>query len=103
MQSTLRLGWLKSALAKKVLGASSLASLAAWVLIAQRVDPPRAAAPLDARLELAAGEVAIESAGQKVAALSGTPVPSGATLSTGSGARALARLGDGSALFLRES
>src|SRR5262245_35788581 len=93
----------KNPLARKIFGAVLLAGLATWVLLGQIVPAPRAADPLEARLELAAGEVTVEREGTKSSALSGTPIGVGATLSTGPGARALARLSDGSAIFLRDN
>ncbi|MBM4319821.1 MAG: VWA domain-containing protein, partial [Deltaproteobacteria bacterium] len=57
--------------------------------------------PMQARLELAAGEVAVEMAGKAAPAYSGTALLQGATVRTGKGSRALVRLSDGSALFLR--
>jgi len=65
------------------------------LLLAPR--PPQPAAPMLARLELAAGDVQVD--GQ--AALSGAALLANARVKTGEGARALVRLSDGAALFLR--
>ncbi|EDM77138.1 protein containing a von Willebrand factor type A domain [Plesiocystis pacifica SIR-1] len=60
-------------------------------------------APLGASLELAAGEVKLEGSEGGERLLSRTPLPLGATLSTGPGARALIRLGDGTRVFMRDN
>ena len=69
--------------------------------------PPERAASLGAKLELAAGEVTLlvegPDADQAERLLSGTPLPLGASIQTGEGARALVRLSDGSRVFLNES
>lgn len=56
-----------------------------------------AARPIQARLELAAGAVSLDGR----PAYTGAALGADAELSTGQGARALARLSDGSAIFLR--
>jgi Ca-activated chloride channel homolog len=64
---------------------------------------PVAASEISAKLELAAGEVVLEPAegeGEARRLLSGTPLPEGATLRTGEGARALVRLQDGTRVYL---
>ncbi|PRQ10057.1 VIT domain-containing protein [Enhygromyxa salina] len=64
------------------------------------------AASIGAKLELAAGEVvllAADGAESEDRLLSGTPLPLGAKLRTGTGARALIRLADGSRIFLNEA
>jgi Ca-activated chloride channel homolog len=66
-----------------------------------RPPPPRQARSLGARLDLAAGEVTVIDGSSKSTALSGTPLPSGAALTTGNGARALVRTGDGASVFMR--
>ncbi len=76
-----------------------VASLIAFIAT-QRVPPVRAGV-VDARLELAAGEVRLVDAGKTSTVISGAPLPAGAELATGAGARALVRLSDGSSLFLR--
>ncbi|EDM80677.1 protein containing a von Willebrand factor type A domain [Plesiocystis pacifica SIR-1] len=74
--------------------------------------PAVAAETIGAKLELAAGEVTLvsgegEGGGEHGSAtkrlLSGTPLPIGATLKTGPGARALVRLADGSRIFIRDN
>lgn len=75
-----------------------LSVIGLWV--SQRV-PPVKAAPIGARLELAAGEVTLAHDGRRGSVVSGVPVPVGAALTTGKGARALVRLSDGSTVFLR--
>jgi Ca-activated chloride channel homolog len=67
---------------------------------ALRPPPPKLARSIGARLDLAAGEVTVSDAGD-LKAMSGTPLASGATVSTGKGARALVRTGEGAAIFLR--
>jgi Ca-activated chloride channel homolog len=67
---------------------------------ALRPPPPKQARSIGARLDLAAGEVTISDSGD-AKAMSGTPLASGATVSTGKGARALVRTGEGAAIFLR--
>lgn len=69
--------------------------------IALRKPPPVATSPIQARLELAAGEVSIDVGQGPVRAVSGTPLLADAKVSTDKGARALLRLPDGSRLFLR--
>ncbi len=64
--------------------------------------PPVKTEQLGATLELAAGAVTLHGESGEVALLSKTPLPVGAELSTGPGARALIRLGDGSRLFLKD-
>jgi tetratricopeptide (TPR) repeat protein len=56
-------------------------------------------------LDLAAGEVSLLGEDGKLERrlLSGTPLPVGARLKTGDGARALVRLGDGTRVFLRDN
>jgi tetratricopeptide (TPR) repeat protein len=75
------------------------ASLAAIVL--NRHTPPKKASTIEARLELCAGEVTLKEGALSPTVISGIPLPTGAELATGKGARALVRLSDGSAVFLR--
>ena len=86
-----------------MLGAG-LAAMLVLVLVAvlHGKPAPMRANPLEARMELAAGEVTIEQQGTRTRAASGTAVLAGAKVTAGKGARALLRLSDGSALFLRE-
>lgn len=83
--------------------AVGVAVLAASVtaLVLARKPPPVAARTIEARLELAAGEVTLEDHGRAASVISGLPLPEDGKLATGKGARALVRLSDGSALFLR--
>jgi len=63
---------------------------------AKRRQPQRAA-PIEARLELAAGAVTLD--GRQIV-YSGAALPGGSRLATGPGSRALARLSDGASVFL---
>ncbi|RLB62547.1 MAG: hypothetical protein DRI90_08830, partial [Deltaproteobacteria bacterium] len=65
------------------------------------VLPPARAAAIQARLELAAGEVWVDQGAGEEPAISQTPLLTSAKVRTGAGARALVRLPDGSAAFLR--
>ncbi len=56
---------------------------------------------LQARLELAAGQVMVDQGGQKQAAFSETALLKDASVETGKGSRALVRLSNGSAIFMR--
>jgi Ca-activated chloride channel family protein len=71
------------------------------VVVALRQPPPTKAAPIQARLELAAGEVSVDLGQGPTRAVSGTPLLAGAKITTDKGARALVRLPDGSRLFVR--
>lgn len=92
-----------------LLGLAALAVIGAGVTLAilkpWKTPPPVTTAQLAAKLELAAGEVLLETGeGDDTArrVLSGTPLPEGAHLRTGPGARALVRLGDGARIYLDE-
>jgi Ca-activated chloride channel family protein len=63
---------------------------------------PTEAPALGASLELAAGEVVLVGDNGETMLMSNTPLPIGARLRTGAGARALVRLGDGTRVFLRD-
>lgn len=76
---------------------SALAIVQPW-----KKPPPVKAERLGASLELASGEVLLHRDGGTERLLSRTPLPETAELSTGPGARALVRLGDGSRIFLRD-
>ena len=78
--------------------AAGLVALASWV---SRDRAPERSAPIQARLELAAGEVLLTNGKEVVPLVSGTALLQGAELTTGAGARALIRLPDGSKAFLR--
>jgi len=83
--------------------AAGLLVVAAVVVIAlggRKIAPARSE-PLQARVELAAGEVTVARGGAPVRVASGAAVLAGARVAAGKGARALLRLSDGSALFLR--
>lgn len=71
------------------------------VYVLKREPPPSAAAPIQARLELATGDVKIEQGGAEERGSSGMALLSQAKVVTGKGARALVRLPDGSSMFLR--
>jgi Ca-activated chloride channel homolog len=71
------------------------------LVIVLRKPPPVQAAPIQARLELAAGEVSVDMGQGPTRAVSGTPLLASAKIETDKGARALVRLPDGSRLFLR--
>jgi hypothetical protein len=86
---------LRVALGVAVLAASVTA------LVLGRKPAPVAARTIEARLELAAGDVSLKQGATWATVISGLPLPDGAELSTGKGARALVRLSDGSAVFLR--
>ncbi|MBK7581575.1 MAG: hypothetical protein IPI67_15360 [Myxococcales bacterium] len=75
--------------------------VAVLLAVALRRPPPVKASPIQARLELAAGEVSVDSGQGAERAVSGTPLFADAKISTDKGARALVRLPDGSRLFLR--
>lgn len=71
------------------------------VYVLKREPPPTAAAPIQARLELATGDVKIEQGGAEERGSSGMALLSQSKVITGKGARALVRLPDGSSMFLR--
>jgi Ca-activated chloride channel homolog len=87
-----------------ILALASTLGLLTIVASSCRTEPiPTEAPALGASLELAAGEVVlVTESGDEVALLSNTPLPIGAALRTGAGARALVRLGDGTRVFLRD-
>ncbi len=72
-------------------------------LLSNRQQPPRAASTIEARIELAAGDVTLEHGGQRDRIRSGAVIAPGSTIATGTGARAFVRLQDGSAVFVRDS
>ncbi|MFH1811866.1 MAG: VIT domain-containing protein [Pseudomonadota bacterium] len=82
--------------------AGVVAVIAAIAVMAQKRDRPRRTQALEARLELAAGDVAIRRGNTREQLTSGAALLQDSTLTTGEGARALARLADGSAVFLRD-
>jgi Ca-activated chloride channel homolog len=83
------------------LGVVGIALVSALVMLILKAPPPQRARNLGARLELAAGQVTVKDADSESQGLSGTPLATGARISTGKGARALVRTGDGAAVFLR--
>lgn len=64
-------------------------------------SPPRSADALGARLELAAGEVSVDEGDGVHRAFSGSALLTGARIEATAGARALLRLSDGAAVFMR--
>ncbi|HET9960189.1 MAG TPA: VIT domain-containing protein [Polyangiaceae bacterium] len=84
-------------------GAVLFCAIVVGYYVATRPQPPTRAAAIQARLELAAGEVGLETDQATAPAISGTPLRSGARLKTGKGARARVRLPDGASLFLRDN
>jgi len=91
---------------KILLGIAAVALAGGGVALAVtkpwETPPPAATKQLAASLELAAGEVLIETDGEPRRLLSGTPLPQGARLRTAEGARALIRLSDGARVYLDE-
>ena len=78
-----------------------VAAIFAVVIYARRTPAPEKAPAIQARLELAAGEVRIDNGRGEVRAVSGTPLLANAKIRTDKGARALVRLPDGATVFLR--
>lgn len=72
------------------------------VYIATKKPPPQATAAIQARLELAAGEVWVTQGETRLRAASGTALMARAQVTAEPGARALIQLPDGSRLFMRE-
>jgi len=85
-----------------VAAASLLVALAGLIVfVATRTPSPSKTRRIGARLDLAAGDVAVIDEGATTKELSGTPLAIGARVATAKGSRALVRTGDGAALFLR--
>jgi Mg-chelatase subunit ChlD len=63
--------------------------------------PPRVVPPLGSRVDLAAGDVWLDGAGGRERLITGAMLPETARLELAPGARALVRLGNGTALFLK--
>ncbi|MGC4064731.1 MAG: VIT domain-containing protein [Polyangiaceae bacterium] len=82
--------------------ALSLIVVALWFM-ARRQPPPRASGTIEARIELAAGNVTMARSGQVHRVNSGSAVPPDTTIETGAAARALLRLQDGSVAFMRDA
>jgi Ca-activated chloride channel homolog len=85
----------------RVAAAALVLILSVTALMRGQKPAPSRAPSIEARLELAAGEVTLKQGATASAASSGAPLKAGAGLETGKGARALVRLSDGSALFFR--
>ncbi len=64
---------------------------------------PEPTSPLQARLELAAGDVSLEQSGTTGPAFSGAALLAGSKIATGKGARALIRLSNGASIFMRDA
>jgi ferric-dicitrate binding protein FerR (iron transport regulator) len=96
----LKLGGSGSLSLRVAVGVAVLAASITALILGRR-PPPVAAHTIEARLELAAGDVLLKHGAAWETVISGLPLPDGAELSTGKGARALVRLSDGSAVFLR--
>ena len=93
----------RSLLMRVVLAGGVLAMVGMVVLyVATRERPPQRALPIQARLELAAGEVTLTSGKQHLRAISGTPLLANVLLETAKGARASVRLPDGASIFVRD-
>ncbi len=85
-----------------ILGVAALAGVLGIVVwLVTRTPAPARARSIGARLELAAGDVAVSENKASSKALSGTPLAIGSHIATGKGSRALVRTGDGAAVFLR--
>ena len=85
-----------------LLVAGGLALTATVLVVASLRQPaPSRSAPLQARLELAAGDVRVNFGAGEHSSVSGAALVAGAVVATGHGARALVRMPDGSTLFLR--
>ena len=80
-----------------------LAFVVGLFLLSQRQVAPKVAATIEARIELAAGTVYLQRAGRRERAHSGTPLPPESSIETGTAARALLRLQDGSVAFVRDA
>ena len=93
----------KRRLSRPVISIAVVAAMVAVfaVAISRRNVAPRRSGPLEARMELAAGDVTVEQQSKRVRVGSGAAVLASAKVTTGPGSRALLRLSDGAALFLR--
>lgn len=93
--------WGSTSLSARVAMGVAVLAASLTALILGRRPPPVAAHTIEARLELASGDVTLKEGAESPTVISGLPLPDGAELATGKGARALVRLSDGSAVFLR--
>src|ERR1700690_4009107 len=93
----------KRRLSRQVISIAVVAAMVAVfaVAVSRRNVAPRRSEPLEARMELVAGDVPVEQQGKRVRVGSGAAVLALAKVTTGPGSRALLRLSDGAALFLR--
>jgi len=89
--------WIAAGVLVLLAGGVTVAIVKPWAK-----PPPAQTERLGSSLELAAGEVLLESGKGTTRLLSGTPLPADAVVRTGPGARAMIRLGDGSRVFLRD-
>lgn len=96
-----RRGWAKFAVVGTV-GVLVAAGVTVAIVQPWGNPPPVQAERLSARVELAAGEVGLQTEAGTQRILSGTPLPENATVTTEAGARALVRLSDGSRVYLDE-
>jgi len=81
----------------------SIIGLVTTVLLSACGDPPppELSAPLESRVELAAGEVWLVADGKKDRLITGMMLPEDSRISVGEGGRALVRLSSGAGIFLR--
>ena len=98
-----RRGWTRKAAVWGTAGVLVAAGVTVAIMKPWGTPPPVQADRLSARVELAAGEVALQTDDGSQRILSGTPLPENATVSTAAGARALIRLSDGSRVYLDEN
>ena len=86
-----------------IVGVAALALVGVGVLLVSTIGGkvPQRSPPLQARIELAAGGVKVDSGKGAVPVVSGAPLRVDAKISAAEGARALIRLSDGTGLFLR--
>ena len=103
MQATTKSNDVSRWIVRGVLALLALGLCAAVIIFAAtRKPPPVKAAPIQARLELGAGEVTVDHGSGEARAASGMALLEGAKVKTAKGARALVRLPDGSTIFLRD-
>lgn len=83
-----------------IVGGLGLVGVVLAVVLNREVAPQKSP-PLQARLELAAGDVRVRTGSAVRDAASGAALSAGAGIETGRGARALVRMPDGSTVFMR--